>query len=210
MEPWVMSAMQDSQSPSQAQVASEPGAVAVQQHQDLELAQAVLLRDRKATAEFVHRFSGAIYRYLQSRLAPRTQHVEDVAQEVFVAAWQQLRNYRGTSSLEAWMFGITRHKIEDHYRDRLQRAEAWDDMEVEVIDGTLPALDIELDRERTAARAMLVLQQLPEHYSTILLWRYWEKRSAREIAASTGRTEKAVERLLARAREQFKRRWLDA
>jgi DNA-directed RNA polymerase specialized sigma24 family protein len=48
---------------------------------------------------------------------------------------------------------------------------------------------------------------MPEAYSLILLWRYWEQRSTQEIAAQTGRTEKAVERMLARAREQFKRRW---
>jgi DNA-directed RNA polymerase specialized sigma24 family protein len=41
----------------------------------------------------------------------------------------------------------------------------------------------------------------------VLLWRYWERRSAAEMAAATGRTEKAIERLLARARGQFRRRW---
>jgi len=40
-----------------------------------------------------------------------------------------------------------------------------------------------------------------------LLWRYWEKKSAEEIGAEIGRTPKAVERLLARARQQFKQAW---
>jgi len=40
-----------------------------------------------------------------------------------------------------------------------------------------------------------------------LLWRYWEARSARDIANAIGKTEKAVERLLARARARFRQLW---
>jgi DNA-directed RNA polymerase specialized sigma24 family protein len=52
-----------------------------------------------------------------------------------------------------------------------------------------------------------VLEHLPDAYRAALMWRYWEKRSAREMAAMSGRTEKSIERLLARARQQFRRRW---
>jgi DNA-directed RNA polymerase specialized sigma24 family protein len=48
---------------------------------------------------------------------------------------------------------------------------------------------------------------LPEPYRLALLWRYWEKRSTQEMAMRTGKTEKAIERLLARAREMFRERW---
>jgi len=178
-------------------------------HSDLALAQAVLQRDRKATAVFVERFSDPVYRYAASRLAPRAELADDIVQDVFLTAWGRLASYTGSSSLEGWLLGIARHKIEDHYRQRLRRWEAWEDVEHEVPSDTAAALEIEIDRERIAGRSAEILNSLPEQYSTVLLWRYWEKRSAREIAASTGKTEKAVERLLARARERFKRRWLD-
>jgi DNA-directed RNA polymerase specialized sigma24 family protein len=45
---------------------------------------------------------------------------------------------------------------------------------------------------------------LPEPYRLALLWRYWEKRSTQEMAMRTGKTEKAIEGLLARARERWK------
>ena len=56
---------------------------------------------------------------------------------------------------------------------------------------------------------IIVLEDLPEHYSAAFQWRYWEKRSARQMAEATGRTEKAIERLLARARDEFRRRWTE-
>src|SRR5262249_19577429 len=129
-------------------------------------------------------------------------------QEVFIAAWENLKSFRGASPLRAWLLGIARHKVEDYYRRSLQSAQL---LEPAAAEG-LPAADLNMeaiaDRERTRQRARGVLEELPEHYSVALRWRYWEKRSAHQMAEATGRSEKAIERLLARAREQFRRRWL--
>ena len=177
-------------------------------HPDFTLARAVLAKDRKATAEWVERFSGPVFHYVRSRLFPRTDLVDDLVQEVFVAAWQYLPGYRGTSPLGAWILGIARHKVEDHYRARLRMHDQWDDEgSPEPVDQSSPPADQIIDGARLSARAQAVLAQLPEQYATVLLWRYWEQRGSKEIGVAIGRTEKAVERLLARARENFKRRW---
>jgi DNA-directed RNA polymerase specialized sigma24 family protein len=68
-------------------------------------------------------------------------------------------------------------------------------------------IDELIDRGRLEARTQRVLRQLPESYGLALLWRYWENRSVREMAEATGRTEKAIERLLARARARFRALW---
>lgn len=189
--------------------ADEPSGAA---HPDLALAQAILQRDRKATAEWVDRFTGPVYQYVRHRLLPRTDLVDDLVQEIFIAAWQYLPGYRGGSPLGAWLMGIARHNIEDHYRRRLREWESWDATPgaPEPPDDAAPGIEETLDRERRSEKTQRILAALPEHYAAALSWRYWERRSAREIGAATGRTEKAVERLLARARENFKRRWDEA
>ena len=74
-----------------------------------------------------------------------------------------------------------------------------------------PSIDEQIDRERLderlEARTHRILQRLPESYGLALLWRYWENRSVREMAEATGKTEKAIERLLARARARFRELW---
>ena len=175
---------------------------------DVALVTAVLQRDRKATAEFVDTYTDAVYSFIRRRLAPRHDVVEDLVQEVFIAAWENLNSFRGASPLRAWLLGIARHKVEDYYRRLLQAAQPLEPVVAEELPDA--ALDMEAiaDRERTEQRARQVLDELPKHYSVALRWRYWEKRSARQMAEATGRSEKAVERLLARAREQFRMRWL--
>ncbi|MBI2686616.1 MAG: RNA polymerase sigma factor [Acidobacteria bacterium] len=176
---------------------------------DAELVRAVLKRDRKATAEFVQLFSGRVYSYVRSRLAPRFEQVDDLVHETFLAAWQRLGSFRAEAELEGWILGIARHKVEDHYRDRLSRMEIWEEgtAELPVAAGSEPEIDVELDRRLLAARASAVIAALPEHYATILLWRYWEQKNSRDIGMLIGKSEKAVERLLARARAHFKERW---
>lgn len=173
---------------------------------DIKLVSQVICRDRKATAVFISRFSDPVYRYLSSRLAPRMDLVDDLFQEVFLAAWEHLPGYRGGSPLRPWLLGIARHKVEDHYRARLHALQMLPEEELDMIE-TGPGLDTLFDSGQRAGRIREVLDSLAEPYRIGLLWRYWEQRSAREMAEATGRTEKAVERLLARARQQFRERW---
>jgi DNA-directed RNA polymerase specialized sigma24 family protein len=72
---------------------------------------------------------------------------------------------------------------------------------------TLPEFDELIDRTRAQEKTQRILARLPEAYGLALLWRYWEEQSTKEMAAQTGKTEKAMERLLARARALFRRLW---
>jgi len=175
---------------------------------DQDLVAEVLRKDRKATAEFVARCVDPVYGYVRRRLFPRADLVEDLVQEVFLAAWQSLDKFRGESSLRSWVLGIARHKVEDHYRTRLKELAIEEEDEVDR-DGPASSYDLEesILTRQAGQMARETLADLPESYALILLWRYWGRRSLRAIALETGRTEKAIERLLARARNQFKKRW---
>src|SRR5438876_6327183 len=63
------------------------------------LLQAVLKKDRKATAEFVSRYADPVYGYVSQRLAPRADLVEDLVQEVFLVALEKLDTFAGKSSV---------------------------------------------------------------------------------------------------------------
>ena len=150
-----------------------------------------------------------VYGYVSHRLAPRTDLTDDLVQEVFLVALQKLDTFAGQSSVLGWLLGIARHKVEDLYRARLRESESFSAME----DASrshpvaLPEFDELIDRARAQAKARRILARLPEAYGLALLWRYWEQRSTKEMAAQTEKTEKAVERLLARARAHFRLLW---
>lgn len=169
---------------------------------------AVMRKDRKATAEFVSRYADAVYSFISYRLSPRYDAIDDLVQEVFLAAWENIDRYHGGGSLQAWLIGIARHKVEDYYRALLRAPEPLPEIEPgQDAPSETPDLDGWLDYEQLSGKIRQVMETLAEPYRLALFWRYWERASAREMAARTGKTEKAIERLLARAREQFRERW---
>src|ERR671937_1923108 len=91
-------------SPTASTPVVDPGSV-----EERDLVAAILRKDRKATARFVADYTDSLYAYVRHRLAPRGDLVDDVVQEVFLAAIGSLSSFRGTSSLRAWLLGIARH-----------------------------------------------------------------------------------------------------
>lgn len=181
----------------------------VEKGAERDLITSVLRKDRKAAARLVAGHIDAVYSYVRHRLSPHADLVDDVVQDVFLAALKGLAAFEGQSSLRTWLVAIARHKIEDIYRQRLRVALTLDlDSPEHEPRSNEIALDERIDKARATAKTRRVLELMPERYALILLWRYWEQRSARDVAAAIGTTEKSVERLLARARAKFKEVWL--
>jgi RNA polymerase sigma-70 factor (ECF subfamily) len=155
------------------------------------------------------RYADAVKRYVHSRLAPRADRADDVVQDVFLAAWENLGAYRGNASLKTWLLGIARNKVSDYYRACLREPEALEVVqENHKMDVILPQFDDYLDQETSRKKIWAVLGKLPEKYRTVLIWRYWHEFSVKTIAIRIGKSEKATERLLARARAEFRWAWI--
>jgi Sigma-70 region 2 len=75
-------------------------------HSDRELVADVLAKDRKATAEFVARYADHVYGYVRRRLIPHIDLVDDLVQEIFLAAWDNLDKFKGDCPLGNWLVGI--------------------------------------------------------------------------------------------------------
>jgi RNA polymerase sigma-70 factor (ECF subfamily) len=174
---------------------------------DRALVAEVLARDRKATAEFVSRCADHVYPFVRRRLMPNATLIEDMVQDVMLAAWQNLSNFRGEAGLRAWVLGIARHKVDDYYRKRIRETELPEDDEPSQEFSVKPLLEEQMDVAAREQRVQATLALLPEAYSLVLLWRYRDNRSTREMAELTGKSEKAIERLLSRARNSFRKRW---
>jgi RNA polymerase sigma-70 factor (ECF subfamily) len=169
----------------------------------------VLAKERKATAEFVDLCADWLYPFLRRRLIPRADLVEDTMQEVLIAAWQALPAFRGEASLRSWVLGIARHKVDDYYRKRLRDSDMQDEDDSDLEPASMPEFEERLDSAAQQQQVQRTLGTLPEAYALALIWRYRDEKSVREMAQLAGKTEKAMERLLARARESFRRRWMN-
>src|SRR5262252_3591264 len=136
------------------------------------------------------RCARSVKKYVHSRLAPRVDQADDLVQDTFLAAWENLHAYRGSSSLQSWLLGIARNKIRDYYRARLREPEplerAKEDSTAEI---ATPEIHERLDKEVARKKTWHVLNKLPTKNRAILIWRYWDGCSLKMMAMRIGKTE---------------------
>lgn len=87
---------------------------------DRVLATAAAAGDRDAFEALVRRHGPALHRYARRMVGDRDA-VLDVTQETFIAAWRNIGNFRGDSSLRTWLFAICARKVTDSRRVRHAR-----------------------------------------------------------------------------------------
>jgi len=127
---------------------------------------------------------------------------EDMAQETFLAAWQQLRFLREPAKLKAWLCGITRRRIQKSFerdgREPVHNAAPLEAAHESSAAEALPS-DQAISREEEAI-LWRSLEKIPELYREPLILYYREHQSVEHVAAALDLTEDAVKQRLARGR----------
>jgi RNA polymerase sigma factor (sigma-70 family) len=134
---------------------------------------------------------------------------EDVAQEVFVAAWRGLPRLKNPASFLPWLRQMTRNRahklLEARGRRRELRAseEATDALLASAVDPT-PRTDARLVSAEEEAALHEALAALPDESREILTLFYREGQSVRQVADLLGLAEDAAKKRLSRARAKLR------
>ena len=142
------------------------------------------------------RYFDRIYAFVSRRTQNRAA-AEDITSQVFEQALEAIRRFewRGLP-LAAWLFRIASNALADHWRDRGRNAsetpsDVPDPRELE-----------DIERRITLNRHV---DQLPDVQRQVILMRFVEEKSIREVAAALDRSEGAVKQLQLRALENLRR-----
>jgi len=142
-----------------------------------------------------------VYSYLFARTGGDHALTEDLTQQAFIKAIAARASYDGRAPIAAWICGIARNLLTDHHRraDREERSHLR--MVVREIDAGPAQAHAERDD------VLSTLRRLPALQRAVLVLRYLDDMTVREVARSVGKTEGATESLLSRARDSFRRRY---
>ena len=128
---------------------------------------------------------------------------EDIAQEAFLSAWQNLRKLNQPASFLPWLRQITRNLARDHLRAQVHRRASVDDIEavLAAVADPHPGPPERLADAQEEAAAADVIDSLPEETREVLLLYYREGQSSRQVASLLGLQDAAVRKRLSRARQ---------
>lgn len=172
---------------------------------DADLIRCIQAGDAAALETLYRTYLPSVWRYAYAQLCGDVAAVEDVVSETFLAAVRQVARLRpGGGRLSGWLIGIARHKVGDVRRRRVRtRTGAGDDEPIADADASAdPRAASETAELR--ARVAAVIDRLPDEQRQVLEWKYLDGLSVRDMADRLGRTEKAVEAALYRARNAFR------
>ena len=161
-----------------------------------------MIRDGEAAFEtLVNRYQKSALR-LARRFSGRQAEAEDLVQEAFLQVYQHAHRYNTeVASFKTWFFAI----LSNLCRNAVTRDKALTFIE---LPKAAPAIDDpegDLAREEQRAALAAAIAKLPPNQRLALILRYEEDFSYAETAAALGRSVKAVESLLARAKRTLRR-----
>lgn len=162
---------------------------------DEELMQAVGKGDLAALDEIVTRYQDAAWR-TACRFLGNASEAQDIVQEAFLRIFEAARSYRPTGRFRAYFYLVVTRLCLDAARKKRPAATGDPPQSADLSPSPLEAM---ADRERDEAVHEAV-ERLPGRQRMAVVLRYFDGLACREVADAMGLSDKAVERLLARAR----------
>jgi RNA polymerase sigma-70 factor (ECF subfamily) len=168
-------------------------------------------QDRACFGDVYERYFELVYAYVARRMRDRAA-TEDLTSEVFRKALQNLPRFKWTGApFGAWLLRIASNMIADRAKRIVREHDAGDLDQSAALKGersSTPAR-AERDLEDAERRAYLfrMIDELPQDQRRVVIMRFADERSIREIADVLGRTEGAVKQLQFRGLENLRKKF---
>ena len=154
-------------------------------------------------ARLVADHHAAVYRYAY-RLTGAACDAEDLTQQTFLAAQQNLRQLRDAQHGRSWLYAILRNSYLKLRRKRVPLSAASLELDINSVPEDLPEIAA-IDPERLQS----ALNELPDEFKMAVLLFYYEGCSYREIAEKLATPIGTVMSRLSRAKGHLRARLFD-
>ena len=161
-------------------------------------------RDRARFIDLYEKYFEVVYAYVARRVRDRPA-TEDVTSEVFRKALQSLPKFKWTGApLGAWLVRIASNLIAD--RAKRHARESVGESRPREQSNSRQAQQTDLEESERRAYLFRLVRELVEDQRRVVVMRFAEEKSIKEIAAELGRTEGAVKQLQFRALENLRKK----
>jgi len=176
--------------------------------EDIELVRLSIAGAREAFEILVRRHQ-VVVRWSVSRYLREASTVDDLAQDVFLYAYQHLAEYRGVGSLRSWLIGIARNMARQHVRsDSRRRQREAGPLAVQLAQWRIDRLVNEPmdgeEEERVFAALGECIDGLGPESRQAIQDHYFRRQTLESIARRQGRKAGAVRMMLFRIRKALR------
>lgn len=175
---------------------------------DEAIARAVQEGETHRFGDLVDRYEAKLSRYGRRFLAA-SEDIEDIVQDVFISAYENIRGFDTSARFSAWIYRIAHNAFVDALR---KRSRAYPIFDFDTFIAGIPYDDpAAREREIRDIRAMLdtSLEKISPKYREVLILYYEEELSYKEIADVLHVPVGTVGVRIKRGREELKRAYTE-
>jgi RNA polymerase sigma-70 factor (ECF subfamily) len=156
-------------------------------------------RDTEAFSELYNLYFARVYRYVRLRVGNRSD-AEDLTSMVFLRAWNAIDHFapKRDTSFASWLFTLAHSLVVDRFRRAHDVTSLDDDPSQQTPDPSLTT-ESELEWRLTVAELYQALRALTEEQRAVVVLRFVEGLSAREVGDRMGKHEGTVRGMQFRA-----------
>lgn len=157
--------------------------------------------------ELYRRYADKIYRKCLSFTKDQAR-AEDFTHDIFLKLILKLGTFKEDARFSTWLYSITYNYCMDQLRIHKKRSEVYADEELEIPDDANLDLTFE-DQDIEARRLTNALDHLQNEEKSILMMKYQDDLSIKDIAGVFRITESAAKMRLLRSREKLRTRYME-
>lgn len=171
--------------------------------QDKKIIKKIIEKDERTIALIYNQYKKSIFNFVNKQLN-NTLAAEELTQDIFFDFIENLRDFRGDSSLKTFLFSIARYKVIDVIRKKKIKRIFFCHLPNSLIENISAfILDDEIEKKELKEKIKKAFDKLPNDYQVILRLKYVNGERVRKISEKLTLTFKATESLLFRARRAF-------
>ena len=157
-------------------------------------------KDPSRFAELYELHFDRVYAYVARRVRDRAE-TQDLTAHVFQQALANLGKFKWRGApFAAWLYRIASNAVADHARRNMRET---NDQEAAAETTSAP---VDLEEVERRARLFGAVDKLPDDQRRVIVLRFAQERSIREIADELGRSEGAIKQLQFRGLENLRNR----
>jgi len=175
------------------------------------LAKVETMTDNEIVAEYRETFDPVLYKVIYKRYSGKVYHkclgmlkssdeAMDATQDIFIKLYTKIADFEERAKLSTWIYRVTYNYCIDMLRRRKKDQKLFspesDIPDIEDEDDDTELLQIEVKKLK------VILDKIPEGDKAVLMMKYQDDMSIKEISAILGKTESSIKMKLKRARHK--------
>ena len=152
------------------------------------------------------RYEAKLLNYILKISNINREDAEDILQEVFIKAYQNLNDFDLNFKFSNWIYSIAHNATISAFRKKKVRPQtvSWEDKDLNnILESTLEAENTSLQK-LTYKQILKIINQLPLKYKDVLILKFIEGKDYREISDILHKPMGTVATLINRAKKSLK------